>query len=370
MKKFCLVLSMLLCTGASWGAGTPLLTPVPQRITDEAIAADIRVIESLQERLVNLNGSGVPIASYHFAKAQAWLDFALDEYTENDRSRVVEEALGQALHLIQLMERRAEDIPADTPIIPSSEMIRPDLWEKAGAFKHHANFRCAGDRIAQLEVQLVWAGHEYREMGWRHAKPYLQAAERLAAEAEDELAACPPLTAAPEGTAPPSFSSPFSEDRCSSPENASMNCADTALPFASTERPPLPDRVHFALNSAAISGASAAVLDRIAAAMKAEPTLHVTLRGHADQRGTSAYNLNLSRLRAERVRSYLAGAGIAADRITITAFGKARPLTSDTNEEGYARNRRVEFLYTIEDSRQIVPQDDDLQPKPATGQGR
>ena len=194
MKKFCLVLCALVIGTAARGAEMNLLTPEPERITDEAIANDIKVIESLQKRLAKLNNNGTPIARYHFAKAQAWLDFAMDAYTMNDRSRVEDEALHQALGIIEPLEKSPQLIDVGTPIIPTSTKVRADLWEKAEAMKRNADsFRCAGDKIAQLEVQLVWAGHEEKELGWRHSKPYLQAAERLAREADVQVASCQPL---------------------------------------------------------------------------------------------------------------------------------------------------------------------------------
>ena len=104
MKKIFLVCIALASYTTAWSADKDLLTPEPRRITDEAISADIKVIQTLQGRLAALNRKGVPLASYHFAKAQAWLDFALDEYTINDRTRVVEEALHQACSLIEQME--------------------------------------------------------------------------------------------------------------------------------------------------------------------------------------------------------------------------------------------------------------------------
>lgn len=169
-----------------------VLTPEPARITDEAIAVDMKVMQTVQKKLADLNKKGVPIASYHFAKAQAWLDFALDAYTMNDRSGAADEALRQAVDIIKQLEAGKKDIGMTTPIIPTSALIRPDLWARAEKLKKHANFHCAADKVAQLEVQLVWAGHEEKELGWRHAKPYLQAAERLAREAAAHAAkSCP-----------------------------------------------------------------------------------------------------------------------------------------------------------------------------------
>jgi outer membrane protein OmpA-like peptidoglycan-associated protein len=278
----------------------------------------------------------------------------------------------------------AEHISLATPIIPTSTKVRGDLWEKAEALKKNIDsFRCAGDKIAQLEVQLVWAGHEERELGWRHAKPFLQAAERLAREADARMEACPPRIAEPAQPAPPALAAPavLYTSLVARAAAAATKQAQTALPcetpmpfLAATKCPepapaagmvlePLPDSVHFALDKAEISAASAAVIERIAAAMNREPSLHIMLLGHADQRGDTPHNLKLSRRRAENVSARLLAAGIAAERITITALGKTRPLVLKRNFDGYARNRRVEFLFTLGPAQPVLHQQGDLQPE-------
>ena len=390
MKKVFLVFIALASGATAWSADKGLLTPEPLRITDEAIAADIKVMQALQGRLAELNKKGVPIASYHFAKAQAWLDFALDEYTINDRSRVVEEALRQALDLIEQMEAGKKDIDMSTPIIPTSIVVRTDLWNKAKTLKKHVNFRCAGDKVAQLEVQLVWAGHEEQELGWRHSKPYLQAAERLAREADAQMASCLPLPPEPEpatvkvepaGPAPmPVTAKP--EPEAVKPELPAILPASLAVATLASERAgipvkcpetmpaaiirslePLPDRIHFAFDRTDINATSSTVLDRIAAAMKTDPTLRVVLYGHADQRGNLYYNMVLSRQRAESVRDYLVTAGIGSDRLSVAPIGKTKLLTKENNVDAYARNRRVEFFFTLGPPQPLIPQQGDLQPE-------
>ena len=413
MKKIFLVCIALASYTTAWSAGKDLLTPEPRRITDEAISADIKVIQTLQGRLAELNRKGVPISSYHFAKAQAWLDFALDEYTINDRSRVVEEALHQSLSLIEKMEAGKKDIGMNTPVIPTSSVVRADLWAKAETLKKRVSSLCAGDKVAQLEVQLVWAGHEDKEFGWRHSKPYLQAAERLAREADTQMEACPPQPPEPVAAdiepvmkriemavakvepatvttfeaktskvepavakAEPSASAgPAKNIVIQSPgpsvvttlsvETAGLPvpCPESAPAAGIKALEPLPDRIHFAYDRADINVASSAVLDRIAAAMKDEQTFRVVLYGHADQRGNLSYNMILSRQRAESVHAYLVSAGIDAGRITVAPIGKTKPLTTEKNTDAYARNRRVEFFFTLGPACPLTPQRADLQPE-------
>jgi outer membrane protein OmpA-like peptidoglycan-associated protein len=68
------------------------------------------------------------------------------------------------------------------------------------------------------------------------------------------------------------------------------------------------------------------------------------IEGHSDTLGSEAYNLKLSRHRAEAVRSFLVSQGIVADRLRVKGIGEARPLVSSGDSETQALNRRVEFL--------------------------
>lgn len=75
----------------------------------------------------------------------------------------------------------------------------------------------------------------------------------------------------------------------------------------------------------------------------------VTVDGYTDSIGSDAYNLDLSRRRAESVVAYLRTHGLKADRFDAHAFGKADPVASNTTTAGRAQNRRVEVrLSTIQ----------------------
>lgn len=68
--------------------------------------------------------------------------------------------------------------------------------------------------------------------------------------------------------------------------------------------------------------------------------------GHADERGSTEYNLALSQRRAETVRDFLTGYGIAATRISTIPYGEERPRVEGTGESVWAQNRRAEFAIT------------------------
>lgn len=69
----------------------------------------------------------------------------------------------------------------------------------------------------------------------------------------------------------------------------------------------------------------------------------IIIAGYTDNVGTSEYNLDLGRRRAEAVKALLVEYGVSANRLRVESFGETRPITTNETEEGRARNRRVEF---------------------------
>jgi OOP family OmpA-OmpF porin len=114
------------------------------------------------------------------------------------------------------------------------------------------------------------------------------------------------------------------------------------------ERIELRDKVQFAKNSARILETSHAVLDEAAAEIASHPTIRrIRIEGHASADGNDQHNLELSARRAESVRSYLVGKGIAADILVAEGFGETRPVADNESPEGREANRRVE-LHVLE----------------------
>ena len=74
------------------------------------------------------------------------------------------------------------------------------------------------------------------------------------------------------------------------------------------------------------------------------PELTVIIEGHADERGTSEYNLALGDERAAAVRRYLANLGIDESRLRIMSKGEEEPVCVDATEECWSRNRRVDLI--------------------------
>jgi outer membrane protein OmpA-like peptidoglycan-associated protein len=85
-------------------------------------------------------------------------------------------------------------------------------------------------------------------------------------------------------------------------------------------------------------------LDAVAAILKANPSLHLEIQGHTDDRGSNDMNQRLSEERAQSVNDYLIRKGIAADRLNWVGFGQSRPVASNDTASGRKQNRRVELV--------------------------
>jgi peptidoglycan-associated lipoprotein len=106
------------------------------------------------------------------------------------------------------------------------------------------------------------------------------------------------------------------------------------------------ENVRFLYDSADLSDAARASLQKNAAWMQRWTSTRVTVEGHADARGTSEYNLALGERRAGAVRDYMASLGVDATRVNTVSLGEERPLCTDETEACWAQNRRGQFVIT------------------------
>jgi outer membrane protein OmpA-like peptidoglycan-associated protein len=110
--------------------------------------------------------------------------------------------------------------------------------------------------------------------------------------------------------------------------------------------PPLPkvlNQVQFEYNSAQIMANSLPQLDSAVLTLQRFPKLVVLIKGHTSSEGSAERNQKLSDSRAEAVKSYLVGKGIAAERLQTRGFGATQPLVVENTEVDKKLNRRIEF---------------------------
>ena len=85
-------------------------------------------------------------------------------------------------------------------------------------------------------------------------------------------------------------------------------------------------------------------LNLLADFMLNKKNIAILVEGHTDSVGSDAFNDNLSLKRANAVKTYLIGRGIAADKIQVKGFGKRKPIASNDTDFGRSLNRRTEIV--------------------------
>lgn len=107
------------------------------------------------------------------------------------------------------------------------------------------------------------------------------------------------------------------------------------------------NKINFANNRDELTGVgSFTLLDTLASAAQQCSTFRVNVEGHTDSVGDEAYNLDLSRRRAEAVVAYLVSHGVNVDNVDGGGYGESRPVASNDTASGKAANRRIEFKVT------------------------
>ena len=148
--------------------------------------------------------------------------------------------------------------------------------------------------------------------------------------------AAPPAPPAPPAPAPPPEKPrPLTEEEI---------FAKKTLEELNAERP-LAD-VFFDLDESTIREDARGPLQKNADWMRRWTSTRIMIEGHADERGSSEYNLALGERRADAVRDYLISLGIGADRINVVSKGKESPFCTESNESCWQQNRRGHFIIT------------------------
>jgi peptidoglycan-associated lipoprotein len=74
------------------------------------------------------------------------------------------------------------------------------------------------------------------------------------------------------------------------------------------------------------------------------PDYKLTIEGHADERGSEAYNLALGDARAKAAKDYLVQVGISNDQLAVISYGKDKPICEEHDEACWQRNRRIHIV--------------------------
>jgi len=104
-----------------------------------------------------------------------------------------------------------------------------------------------------------------------------------------------------------------------------------------------PDDMLFAVDSSQLTKPATVRLQEVARVLRNSPKAQIVVAGYTDSTGTSLYNQELSRKRAETVRTYLVRQGVSSQRIEMAGYGDASPVASNDTNAGRTSNRRVEI---------------------------
>lgn len=104
----------------------------------------------------------------------------------------------------------------------------------------------------------------------------------------------------------------------------------------------LDDMINFDFGKSTIKSSSYGYLDKLAETLK-RTNAYIEIKGHTDNVGSSEFNMNLSKERAQAVLYYLVGKGVSRNRLSYSYYGMTRPIATNSTEEGRKQNRRVEF---------------------------
>ncbi len=103
--------------------------------------------------------------------------------------------------------------------------------------------------------------------------------------------------------------------------------------------------IYFDYDKAEIKTEFKAYLKSMAQIVLSHSDLRIKVIGHTDGDGSDAYNLDLSKRRAQAILNFFVEQGLAADRVVIDFRGKREPVAPNTTSEGKQRNRRVDFEF-------------------------
>jgi peptidoglycan-associated lipoprotein len=105
--------------------------------------------------------------------------------------------------------------------------------------------------------------------------------------------------------------------------------------------------VNFEFDDATIRSQDYAAIDRFSqVAQRHYAGSKITVEGFADPAGSAAYNVSLSRRRAESVRDYLLSKGLSEAQVNAVGYGESRQVSpgAERDDQGAEQNRRVVFV--------------------------
>ncbi|NNK89389.1 MAG: OmpA family protein [Saprospiraceae bacterium] len=110
------------------------------------------------------------------------------------------------------------------------------------------------------------------------------------------------------------------------------------------------DKLYFEADTTSIGVESYQVLNEVYEFLNDNTDIIVEIGGHTNGIPPHTYCDKLSQARAEAVAKYLINKGIDSERVQSKGYGKRRPISSNSTDEGRKKNQRVEIRIISMDS--------------------
>jgi len=102
--------------------------------------------------------------------------------------------------------------------------------------------------------------------------------------------------------------------------------------------------IHFKFDKYDLDGDSRTILKGNAEYLKSNPSLHVEIQGHCDERGTNNYNIALGERRAQSTKQFLVAQGVDSSNVHVISYGEEKPFCFESGETCWFENRRAHFM--------------------------
>jgi outer membrane protein OmpA-like peptidoglycan-associated protein len=353
--------SLALVACAPYRPATGALAPVRARTTNEARAADLAAIDAWEARRVALlrnDGADLPSRSVALARAGAWIVYAREAYAARPHAHEADDALAEARKLMAPFERGSDTPAARSALAAGADRLSPDNWAEVERLASKPEMVADAASLAEAEIELVRA----TAVPPRLLSPtvMLAGAPRdsvrsavvlpdVVSESSVSALACPAVQHLARAVAL------LGEADVVQQGEARRLATVASLREDARVRARL---VHFSVASDSLGMPSAALLSGIAGALRAHPELSIVIEGHADPRGGTDDNRELSGRRAILVRDILADSGVTDDRMLVRQFGESRRAGKGNTVVDYARDRRVQLKFVLPDGEELPITDD------------
>ena len=127
--------------------------------------------------------------------------------------------------------------------------------------------------------------------------------------------------------------------------NAGDIAASLGPEFSDPNNPLSKRTIYFMLDSSQVLPDFVPIVAAHSQYLIANPSQHIVLEGHADERGSREYNIALGEQRAKSVASMMKVQGVSESQLDIVSYGEEKPAAFGSDEAAWEQNRRVVISY-------------------------